>query len=123
MKETGEHFWRATLFSLFGPLLWTAHFGLVYGGQHVGCATPVSLDPAWVIGGIVAATFAAAAPLLVGAVWPHRLARLFGLTETDNSGVYPFLVGATRLLSLLSLFGVLWAGAAAAFLPSCPALR
>ncbi|MAW82104.1 MAG: hypothetical protein CMI63_17845 [Parvularcula sp.] len=122
MSEAGEQFWRATLYSLFGPLLWTLHFALVYGGQHVACAAPVSAASAWITGGIIAATIIIAIPLSVASFRADVLAKLFALSDS-NVDTSRFLVRAMRLLSLLSLFGVIWAGAAAAFLPACPALR
>lgn len=117
-----EKFWRATVYSLFGPLLWTFHFGLVYGGQHVACAQTVSADPALIKTGIVAATIAVGAPLLFASLRPRSLMKLFGLAD-DGADSRIFFVRTMSALSLLSLFGVIWAGAAAAFLPACPALR
>jgi hypothetical protein len=122
MSKGGEQFWRATLFSLLGPLLWALHFGAVYGGQHVACAPPVSLSPALIRIAIVVATLAAAAPLLAGAVAPQRVMNVFSLTGYEDA-TRRFLAGTMRILCLLSLFGVVWAGSAALLLGACPALR
>lgn len=121
MKDRSASFWRLTLFGLIGPLVWAAHLGIIYGVQHVACSEPVSLAPAWIVAAIIAATFAAAAPLLFAVIAPRRFARLWSLNPGGD--VMRFLFGTMRILSLLSLLGILWAGAAAGFIATCPPLR
>lgn len=122
MRKRGERFWRATLFSLLGPLLWALHFGAVYGGQHVACAAETGLSFQLIRTGIISATAVVAAPLLFASIAPRRTLKIFGLCGYDEP-MRCFLAGTMRLLSLLSFFGVVWAGSAALFLDACPALR
>ena len=112
-------FWGTTLYSMIGVILWTLHFGFVYGISHVVCSPALagradSLGRALILGGTV--------PILVlialAGLWPERTARLFrvGTMSTDTAG---FLHHVARFICLLSFLGVAWAGAAALILPVC----
>lgn len=111
------------LIALAGPLtIWALHFAVVYGIHPVFCV---------IVGGsraglsmqiaVFIATLAALLALLALIFKPEGVipdAR----DESTQENPLSFLIGVMRLLSLLSLFGVLWAGSAAIFLPACQSL-
>ena len=118
---------RAALLTLNqGPIVWALHFAGVYGLQSVACTLtrgrlePIVLGLDWIQLTVLALT-AAAVLLIAGLPWlaPWRhLGRSADERELDS-----FLGVVMALLALLSVFGVIAAGAAALALPSCPALR
>lgn len=110
------------LLSLAGPLIWALHFAVVYGVQHVACATlGGNRADFWIQTSVIVATVVALLSLLLIIVKPDvvlRIDRNGGMSQ--NTQV--LLLGIMRLLALLSFFGVLWAGVAAFFLPACGSL-
>lgn len=112
----------ALLYVLFGPVVWAAHFTLIYGAQAMLCALAAESDPSLAVRGIVAALSAVALALLVAAaLQPDRIYTALG------AGPWPiatqnFQRRVMVLLMMLSLFGVV-ASAATASLPVCAALR
>ena len=117
----------ALLWLLTGPLVWSAHLLLVYGPQAALCAFRLTgiagIDPLLVRGLVLAVTVLAALALVLALRWPARAARTLragSFLEGDNGA---FLIAVMRLLAVLSLAGVLWAGAVALPLPACPQLR
>ena len=113
------HFIRLTATSLAGPLIWALHFGAVYGGQHVACATGL-LTPGLTRLGVGVATIAAVLAILM--VWAHAK-RLVTPARPVSADVPAFLEAVTLFLLGLSLFAILAAGLAGILLPACPPLR
>jgi hypothetical protein len=108
-----------TLISLSGPLIWSLHFGGVYGGQHVACETGLAGEMV-IRSGIALATLAAIAAL--GLIF--LLARRnMNTSQPASSDTTVFLRAVTIGLLGLSLFGVLATALAGVMLPVCPNLR
>ena len=108
-----------TAYLFFGPTIWALHLFAMYGPQSLFCARglPEAVAPT-----VAGATLLCVLPLLWAIVAPHSLARL--LRAGGRSGRQgSFLAGVTRLLSVLSLFGVLAGGATLFVLPACSGLR
>lgn len=115
-RDSGN-FWRATLAALVGPLVWALHLALVYGGQHLLCARGAAHNTVlWlvIISSIVAVMLLV--PLLVASA--PVLQRLLGGDQRPEP-TQQFLLAIMRLLVLLSLAGIIWAGVAALLLPGC----
>ena len=117
----------ALMFLLAGPLLWAGHLFLVYGLQSVLCAFRItgtaSVEPLVIETVIVLLTLAAAGALVLSIRQPQLTARFLraaGLLHGENGA---FMISVMRLLSALSLAGVLWAGASVLLLETCPQLR
>jgi hypothetical protein len=117
----------ALIFLLAGPLLWAGHLFLVYALQSVLCAFRItgtaSVGPLVIEIVIVLLTLAAAGAQLLSIWQPQGTARVLraaGFLQGENGA---FMVSVMRLLSALSLAGVLWAGATVLFLETCPQLR
>jgi hypothetical protein len=110
------------LLSLAGPLIWALHFAVVYGIQHVACATLGGhRADFWIQTSVIVATVVALLSLLLIIVKPNvilRIDREGGMSQNTRA----LLLGIMRLLALLSFFGVLWAGVAVFFLPACGSL-
>jgi hypothetical protein len=110
------------LLSLAGPLIWALHFAVVYGIQHVACATlGGQRADFWIQTSVIVATVVALLALLLIIVKPNAVLRI------DREGGMPqntqaFLLGILRLLALLSFYGVLGVGATVFFLPACGSL-
>ena len=109
------------LFLLAGPILWGGHLLAVYTFHAVTCAVAGPWATAVVPGAIVAATLAAAGALLLGFSFPGKLAQ--ALRCFDQGDSQPFLIRAGRLLTVLSLAGVLWTGSGALALAPCVQFR
>lgn len=111
------------LIALIGPLmLWALHFSAVYVAHHVVCATLSGSHAGYLMLAVVSvATVASLLALLLFIVKPDVVLRMKrGEAMPKNS--QSFLIGVMRLLALLSIFGVLWAGSAAFFFPACKSL-
>lgn len=117
--QRDTRFLRRTFTSLSGILIWAAHFGLVYGVQHVACREGAG-EAGYVKPVIYLATVLAAALMgLVAAKARNWLAP----DDPAMPGVSIFLRAVTHILLVLSLFGVLATTASAILLPTCAALR
>tara|TARA_B100000678_G_scaffold291050_1_gene305983 strand:- start:2560 stop:2898 length:339 start_codon:yes stop_codon:yes gene_type:complete len=104
-------FTRLTAASLAGILIWSAHFGIVYGGQHVACSIarsdfvkPLNLMASAIALGALAACL----------IWNRSL---LGNSAGD------FLHKVSRWLILVSMFAVAGVAATVFILPACGALR
>lgn len=108
------------LISLIGPLtIWALHFSAVYGAHHILCAMLTdSRIGNLMLAAVSVATVAALLALLLLIVKPNVVLRMDEEMAISKNSL-SFLTGVMRLLALLSLFGVLWAGSAAFFLPAC----
>jgi hypothetical protein len=110
----------AILFLLTGPILWAGHLTLVYALQSVTCAIGAFQSAATIIPAFVASATLVAAMLILVAIWlPGRLTRY----RSGRGESQTFLNSVARLLSILSLTGVLWTGSAAFALEACSQLR
>jgi hypothetical protein len=121
--------WALAMF-VAGPLIWSAHFLLVYLIVEVGCSGDGPglrlFDPPVPKVATLAATAAAAAAALACARWSYRRWRASehepaadeaaGRQDRDRGGTLAF---AGFLLSLLSVVTILAVGLPALFLPSC----
>ncbi|WP_425409837.1 hypothetical protein [Hyphococcus sp.] len=124
MKEKGERlalkFWPLTILSLSGPILWSLHFGLLYAGQHTVCAA-IDAGSGFLSVFVVVTTILFGSGLTAIGMFAGRLLLLAGVVA-DNP-LNEFLLYTTRFLIVLSLIGVLWAGASALFPFACAGLR
>ena len=97
---------------LAGPLVWGAHFLVVYGSESLLCG--VSGGVARHLTLVLAATAAAVAALLaVSALNWRRAAALQDYPATD------FVDRLAAALGFTGLLGVTWTALPAAFLPAC----
>ncbi len=117
----------ALIYLLAGPLLWAGHLFASYGLQSVLCALrstgTTSVEPLLIELAVAAVTAIAAAALLLTLWRPRGTARLLRAAAFLDGENGAFMVSVMRLLSALSLAGVLWAGATLLLLPACPQLR
>jgi hypothetical protein len=125
--------WALAMF-VAGPVIWSAHFLLVYLVVEAGCSGDGPglrlFDPPVPKVVTLAATAAAAAAALACAGWSYRRWRAGssdpaadeagdlagGRTDRDRGGTLAF---AGFLLSLLSVVTILFVGLPALVLPSC----
>lgn len=107
------------IYLLYGPLLWALHLFAIYGPQSLFCTRGMAgaVGPT-----VTAATLVAGLLLLVAIVSPRPVARLLRADRWEESQ-QGFLDRVMRLLSALSLFGVLAGGATILLLPACGGLR
>ncbi|OHV81974.1 hypothetical protein [Ensifer sp. LCM 4579] len=114
----------AVFFLVAGPILWAAHLLVVYGVQSVTCAVGNSaVAPSVLIqASVVLVTLGAILLLCFGLFFPGRLAHMLGyeMPEPHNR---TFSVRVERLLSLLSLMGVVWSGTSVFLIDVCGLLR
>ncbi|ASY66045.1 putative membrane protein (plasmid) [Sinorhizobium sojae CCBAU 05684] len=114
----------AILFLLSGPTLWAGHLLLVYGFQSATCVVgsgsvaPSALIQTWV----VLATLGAILVLCFGIFFPDRLAHMLRYDMPDPHN-RTFSIRVERLLSLLSLTGVIWSGTSIFLIDVCGILR
>lgn len=111
---------------LIGPLAWALHLTVIYGSQSTLCTfvppQPVIFDLGLVeIIVTIASVVTALAPALL--LWrsaaTKRVLNAPGAESPDAS----FHDALARLLGLLSIIGIVWAGLIVALLPPCAALR
>lgn len=107
------------IYLLYGPILWGLHLFAIYGPQSLYCTRGLA---GAVVPTITAATLAFGLLLLVAIVAPRPVARLLRADRWD-APQQGFLDRVMRLLSALSLFGVLAGGATILLLPACGGLR
>ena len=103
------------IYLMIGPGLWGLHLTLVYSAHTLICALGGSSDLSATF--VLIATFLVAGPLLAIIVMQRRFGRLLGLDDRlSGRTIYDAI---SRFTSVLSLAGILWAGAAAAIVTSC----
>lgn len=116
----------AILFMLLGPLIWAGYFLLVYGAHSTVCAVGTSVhsmfSPPYVALLVGAFTIMTLAVLLL-AMWRPGWAAHLLRYDADDHDNQVFSIRIMRLLSFLSLAGVIWAGAAFVALDFCDPLR
>ncbi len=112
----------AVLFMLTGPILWAAHFMMVYSGQATICAWRSNgfllLPQDYATALVITATFVVGASLVYAAWRPAEIARILRF-DADDSGSQKFVTSIMQLLLYLSLFGVTSSGIAALIVDSC----
>ncbi len=119
-----------TTIALFvaGPVIWTAHFMLVYLVVEAGCTGDGPglnlFDPPVPTVVTLAATAVAALACLASAGWGYRRWRADKRERPEGRGLEPpdrggSLAFAGFLLSLLGFVAVLFVGLPALFLPAC----
>lgn len=117
----------ALSYMLIGPMVWALHLLLVYTPQAMLCAFRITgvapIEPLLIRAAVGAVSVAAAAALLAVLVRPRSIARPFRVGRVLEGDNGRFIVAVMRLLSGLSLAGVVWAGAAALVLDACAQLR
>ena len=117
----------ALVYLLAGPLIWAGHLFLAYASQSVLCAFRItgiaSVDPMLIEAAVVVVTVLAAAALSLTIWQPRGTARLLRAAGFLDGANGAFMASVMRLLSALSLAGVLWAGATVLLLQACPQLR
>lgn len=116
-KPSAARFLRQSLLGLLGPLVWSVHLAVVYGAAHIGCALDSPALVRFIVG---LATLLCLAILFVAVVMPGRLWRqaIVGGPELADD-TRRFLAGMMRLLAVLSVLGIAWAGASIGFLTPC----
>ncbi len=114
------------LYMLIGPVVWSAHLGVIYFGQSMLCAHGLAGRSVAGMGIIpfliLSATLISLALLLAAVVAPaaaSRFARASGWFGQDVAFYRRVMV----LLAILSAVGVVWAGATTLAIPDCPQLR
>jgi hypothetical protein len=115
--------WSAILLVVSGPMLWALHFLLIYGPQSTLCVLAPRFLPAvrgWHVTAIVGLVTLAVLAALILVLRRHgRLLEARGTFSPARN----FLLASARLLTILSLVAVLWAGAVALMLDPCGNLR
>lgn len=108
------------LIALIGPLtIWALHFSLLYGAHHIVCVTRGDSPAGFLMPAAASvATLAALLGLLFLIVKADVVLRVPAEESTAKQS-RTFLTGVMRLLAILCCFGVIWAGSAAWFLPTC----
>ncbi len=117
-----EKFIGIALLSLAGPFIWVVHFAVVYGVQHIACATLENRAEFWVETSVIVITVVALPALLVLIVKPDDILQRLDKNQIRQETTKAFFSGIMRLLAFLSFFGVLWVGIALFFLPACASL-
>ncbi|MDD5460241.1 MAG: hypothetical protein PHG00_01195 [Methylococcales bacterium] len=113
-----ENFIGIAVFSLAGPFIWVLHFGVVYGVQHIACATLGNRAGFWIETSIILITVVALLALgLLMAKTDILQSPASGRTRPETKTA--FLSGVMRLLAFLSFLGVLFSGITVFFLPAC----
>jgi hypothetical protein len=116
-----EKFIGIALLSLAGPFIWVFHFAVVYGVQHIACATLGNRADFWVETSIIVITVAAVLALVLLIAKPDLLQYL-DRNQVREKTTKIFFSVLMRLLAFLSVFGVLWSATALFFLPACGSL-
>lgn len=111
----------AVFYMLLGPIVWAAHLAVVYAGHAAPCAKGITRETRALIPiGVELATFLALAALLVGVLTASfRLNRSGDRARAST----PFQDKVMITLSLLSAFGVFFAGTSALIIEPCLPLR
>ena len=117
-------FTGTTIYLLLGPIVWAVHLLVIYGPQPTLCmAVAAAAFGPWTINIFVfVATAAAVLVTAVPMVRPAMVRRLLRASSRGESETQ-FQDRAMRLLCLLSIVGMIWAGAAAALIAPCLPMR
>ena len=107
--------------TLIGPFTWALHFAAVYGVQHMACSVMGKNAEAVVQTFVCVASVIGLMILAVPLLAPQLPERVFSWSNVQSETSH-FLLSVMRLLTLLSLLGVVWAGLTVFFLPECVSL-
>jgi len=104
---------------LFGPLVWAAHFTVLYGTHALACAAVPDAGgrPDWILPMLAFATLVALALASLPFAFAKRFAGLMSARASENES--RFLVSLMRWLAALSLVAVLANGIALLIVPPC----
>jgi hypothetical protein len=108
------------LYILLGPILWSAHFTVLYSVQSMLCAHGVGEHLVPVI--VAAATMVAVLVTGVLILLPNATSRIFGAGGWEGDAAV-FHVRAMRGLAALSTAAIVWGGLTSVFIPGCLTLR
>jgi len=109
------------LFLVTGPILWAINLTLIYGAQSSLCA--FNALPAWAIQVLVGGICFLQVACATGAMLRPETV-LTGLTgASPPNQQWPFLRGAMRVLTGLSILAMTYFGLAALFVTGCGSLR
>lgn len=97
---------------LVGPILWAIHFTAIYLIHTFGCLILQNNVHQLIPLLLLIATILAAAPPLLFLYWPRLL-------EYYKGDAGPFLRSTLKLLLVLSLVAIAWAGIAGMVVPVC----
>lgn len=107
---------NATAYCLFGPLIWSLHLGVVYVVHEMACHGAAQSSRS-IAAFVLSATVLATAALIAAWLTPKRLAALLRFPTHDVP--MQFLTPVMRWLVILSICGIVWAGAGALLVASC----
>jgi len=105
------------IWAVAGPMIWAAHFFLMYAAQTALCTAMPGRAAGHVTSAGIALTAVAGLALLV--LIGHRFATTHRDQGPDIAPSRPFLGHVQVALAALSLLAVIWAAVAAAALPVC----
>lgn len=107
---------RATFLWLFGPIIWAAHFFVLYAGTTIVCGG-ASASQHMQIRGLALALTALALAALLGFIGSQLLAS--GERGQPGTEVTAFLKQTAIVLAGLSVIAILWSAASAILIPTC----
>lgn len=103
------------VFLALGPLVWAAHFTLIYGGHTLACTGQTGARTAVLV--VVVATAAAAVAVLLFLIWPAWIANALGVRV--RRGDRPTYLDIARILGILAEIAIVWGGITAALVGPC----
>lgn len=113
----------ALVYVLLGPIAWAAHLFAIYGAQSTLCVLAGGSAGDGLVAPIVGLITLTAAGLVgAAAAMPERVALALGATAAP-APIGDFQRRVMVVLALMSLFGIVAGGIAAAVLPACASLR
>jgi hypothetical protein len=107
-----EAFVFVSIAVLVGPILWSIHFIALYSIHTLSCVILQNNVRQLIPLLLIFATILAAAPPLLFLYWPRLL-------EYYKGDAGPFLRSTLKLLLVLSLVAIVWAGIAGVVVPAC----
>jgi hypothetical protein len=105
---------------LLGPILWSAHFTVLYSVQSMLCAHGLAEHLVPIVTGAATIIAGVATGILISL--PQALARLLSAGGWEGEAM-SFHVRAMRGLAILSGAAIAWAGLTALIVPICLTLR
>jgi hypothetical protein len=110
---------RASVIWLFGPIVWAAHFFLLYGFASFACV-PSDTTRQEFVRLISLALTAVAIAAIAGFLRPRPL--VMRRQQAIATGDVPVFLGVTsKGLAILALIGIVWTAVSAVMIPACTA--
>ena len=109
---------RMTITWLFGPIVWAAHFFLLYGIATVLCTGPEASQPGLVRLFALAVTVLALAVLACFVTWQF-FGRGWHKAKRRMESLTTFLRVTAMTLAGLATVGIIWVAAGAMLIPAC----